>query len=86
MKYYTYKVEKIDDYKNTATSLSHDYAKDFEEYRNLRGYVKIDYYTTDTPDMVDGKVYCCGTFLVKAVELVSTFENEPIRLKFNFEE
>ena len=85
MRFYIYKVEKIDDFKNTAATLSHDYAKDFEEYRRIRGYVKIDYYITDTPDMMDGKVYCCGDFMAKAIELVGTFENEPIRLRFDCE-
>lgn len=85
MKLYIYKVEKIDGFKNTAATLSHDYAKDFEAYRSLRGYVTIDYYITDTPDMVDGKVYCCGDFLAKAIELIGAFENEPIRVKFDAE-
>lgn len=83
MKFYIYKVEKVDDFQNTAATLSHNYDKDFEEYRSIRGYIKIDYYITDTPDMVDGKVYCCGNFLAKAIELVGTFENEPICLKFD---
>lgn len=85
-KYYVYKVEKVEDFENTATTISHNYDTDFEEYCKLRGYVKIDYYITDTEGMVDGKVYCCGNFLVKALECVTSFEGEPIRLKFDFED
>lgn len=83
MKLHIYKVEKVEDFKNTATSISHDYTADFEEYRKARGYIKTDYHITDTPDLNDGNVYCCGNFLIKAIEHIGTFENEPIGLKFD---
>lgn len=84
MKYYIYKVHKIEDFKNTAASPSHDYTADFEEYLDIRGYYKVDYYITDTPDLEPGKVYCCGDFLIKAIEQIGTFENEPITIMFDF--
>lgn len=81
MKFHVYKVEKVDDFINNATSISHDYTVDFNYYLNLRGYVKVDYYITDTPDLKIGHVYCCGKFLIKVLEHVAEFENEPRIIK-----
>ena len=83
MKLYIYKVHKIEDFKNEAATLDHDYMADFEEYREIRGYVKIDYYVTDTENLEYGKVYCCGDFLIKVVEKIYTFENDPIGIMFD---
>ena len=82
MPLHIYKVEKIEGFTNTATSIEHDYTPDFEEYRQANGFVKIDYYITDTPDLEIGQVYCAGKFLIKPIEYVLSFENEPISLKF----
>jgi hypothetical protein len=81
MKYYIYKVEKIEDFKNEAATLDHNYNKEFEEIKALCGYIKIDYYITDTENLVDGNVYCCGKSLIKAIECVGSFENDPITIK-----
>lgn len=82
MQLHIYKVEKIEGFINTAISIDHDYTGDFEEYRKARGYVKIDYYITDTPDLEINHVYCAGKNLIKPIEYVLSFENEPITLKF----
>lgn len=81
MKYYIYKVEKVDDFKNTAPTIGYDYTVDFVNYVRLRGYLKIDYYISDSNDLEPGEVYCCGNFLIKIIECVTTFEDEPRRIK-----
>lgn len=83
MNLHIYKVEKIEGFFNTATSIEHDYTADFVEYRKARGFVKIDYYITDTPDLEINQVYCAGKCLIKPIEHVLSFENEPITLKFD---
>ena len=82
MKLYVYKVEKVDNVKNTATTIDHDYTSDFNELVKIRGYVKIDYFITDTSDLKENEVYFTGN-LIKIIEKVTEFENEPIKLKFN---
>ena len=80
MKYYVYKVEKVEDYRNAAATLDYDYTRDFNELKRIREYVKIDYYITDTPDLKPNKVYCAGD-LIKVIERVTEFDGEPIQLK-----
>lgn len=83
MKLHIYKVEKIEGFTNTVTSIEHDYTPDFEECRKARGFVKVDYYITDTPDLEIGQVYCAGKNLIKPLEYILAFENEPIHLHFD---
>lgn len=78
MRYYVYKVYKIDRYKNTAQTLEYDYTRDFNELVRIRLYVKIDYYITDTPDLVKNEVYFTGD-LIKVIERVTEFDGEPIQ-------
>lgn len=71
MTYYVYRVEKVTDCKNNATSLEHDYSEDFERYTKLRGYVKLDYYITDSSDLKPGEVYFRGVQLEKQIRKLS---------------
>ena len=81
MKLYVYKVEKVEDWENTAETIDHDFTNDFNELVKIRGYVKNDYYITDTSDLKENEVYFTGD-LIKIIEKVTEFENEPIALKF----
>lgn len=65
MTFHIYKVEKIEDFKNEAATIYHDYTADFEDYRKARGYVKIDYYITDTPDLKKGRCTVAETSLLR---------------------
>ena len=80
IQFYVYKVEKVDHYVNEAATLDYDYSDDFNKLAEIRGYMWLDYYITDTPDLCDGKVYCCGKFLIKAIECVATFEDEGMHI------
>ena len=76
-KLYLYKVLRVDDVIDTGWDIDHNFNKEFYEYLELRGYAKIDYYTTDTPGMVDSNIYCIDNkTLIKALELITTFEGE----------
>lgn len=79
MKYYVYKVEKVEDYRNQAATLDYDYTRDFNELKRIRGYVKIDYYITDTPDLKPNEVYMTGD-LIKVIERVTEFDGDPIQI------
>lgn len=81
MKLYVYKVEKVEDYINRASTIDYDYSKDFDELVKIRGYVKIDYYITNTSDLQPNEVYFTGD-IIKVIEKVTEFENEGIGLKF----
>lgn len=81
MKLYVYKVEKVEDYTNRASTIDYDYSKDFEELVKIRGYVKTDYYITDTSDMKPNEIYFTGD-IIKVIEKVTEFENDGIGLKF----
>ena len=79
MKYYVYKVQKVDGYRNTAETLDYNYTRDFNELVKIRGYVKIDYYITDTPDLKANEVYYSGD-LIKVIECVTQFDGEPVQI------
>ena len=78
MKYYVYKVQKVDGYRNTAKTLDYDYARDFNELVKIREYVKVDYYITDTPDLKQNEVYFTGD-LIKVIERVTEFDGDAIQ-------
>lgn len=78
MTYNVYKVEKIDNYINNASTIDYDYAKDFEYLKELRGYIKIDYVITDS-ELELGKV-CFNGDLIKPIAKITSFEAEPIRV------
>ena len=80
MKLYVYKVEKVEDYINRASTLDYDYSKDFDELVKIRGYVKTDYYITDTSDLQPNEIYFTGD-IIKVIEKVTEFENDGIGLK-----
>lgn len=73
-----YKVQAVTDYVNEAVSINHDYSKDFERLVEIRGYVNIKYYVTDS-DLEVGEVYFNGD-IIKVLELVTSFENESPQL------
>lgn len=79
MQYYVYKVEKIECYTNTATTIDYDYTKDFNELKNIREYYKLDYFITDSK-LENDEVYFTGD-LIKIIEKVAEFEGEPITIK-----
>ena len=81
MKLYVYEVEKIDDYKNDAATIDYDYTADFEEIKKIRGYIKIDYYITDTEDLKTGECYFTGD-IIKVIRKVTSFDGE-IGLRFD---
>ena len=75
MNYNVYKVEKVDNYINTADTLDYDYAKDFEYLKAYRGYIMQDYVISDS-EFELGKVYFNGD-LIKPIAKVASFEGEP---------
>lgn len=79
MKYYIYKVEKIVDYCNQGATLDYDYTKEFNEIKRICGYVKLDYYITDTSDLKLGEVYYTGD-LIKVIEHATEFDGDPIQI------
>ena len=60
-------------------TLDYDYTRDFNKLVKIRGYVKIDYYITDTADLKPNKVYYTGD-LIKVIERVTQFDGDPIRV------
>lgn len=78
MNYNVYKVEKVDNYINTADTLDYDYAKDFEYLKAYRGYVTQDYVISDS-EFELGQVYFNGD-LIKPIAKVVSFEGEPITI------
>lgn len=74
MNYNIYKVEKVDNYINTADTLDYDYAKDFEYLKAYRGYAIQDYVISDS-EFELGHVYFDGD-LIKPIAKVASFEGE----------
>ena len=75
MNYNIYKVEKVDNYINTADTLDYDYAKDFEYLKAYRGYAIQDYVISDS-EFELGQVYFDGD-LIKPIAKVASFGGEP---------
>lgn len=76
MKYYVYKVQKVNCYHNKATKLDYDYEKDFYTLAKLRQYVINDYYVSDSM-LKPNEVYFNGD-LIKIIEIVTEFEGDAI--------
>ena len=78
MNYNVYKVEKVDNYINTADTLDYDYAKDFEYLKAYRGYAIQDYVISDS-EFELGQVYFNGD-LIKLIEKDVLFEGENAKI------
>ena len=78
MNYNIYKVEKVDNYINTADTLDYDYAKDFEYLKAYRGYAIQDYVISDS-EFELGQVYFDGD-LIKPIAKVASFEGESTKI------
>lgn len=79
MNFNVYLVERIDGYTNKGESISYDYTKDFEDLKAERGYIKEDYFVTDSEYEL-GNVYFCGD-LIKAIKKITSFDGEAVGVK-----